>query len=102
MLSRRSTMLAVMATLTLPAPVWAQPSTTPPKPSDKGISMEDARRIATENGVARIEEIKLDDGQWKVEGRDSLGSEIEIKLRASDGTIIKLERERPASAKAGN
>ena len=81
MLSRRSTMLAVMATLTLPAPVWAQPSTTPPKPSDKGISMEDARRIATENGVARIEE---------------------IKLRASDGTIIKLERERPASAKAGN
>ena len=55
-----------------------------------------------EHGVARIEEIKLDDGQWKVEGRDSLGSEIEIKLRASDGTIIKLERERPASAKAGN
>lgn len=98
MLSRRSTMLAVLATLALPTLAAAQST----KPSDRAISMEDARRIATENGVARIEEIKFDDGQWKVEGRDSLGSEIEIKLRASDGAIMKLERERPASAKAGN
>lgn len=102
MLSRRSTMLAAMAALALPLPALAQSSEKPSKPSDRGISMEDARRIATENGVARIEQIRFDDGQWKVEGRDSLGSEIEVKLRASDGTIMKLERERPASAKAGN
>ena len=102
MLSRRSTILAVMAALALPVPVMAQSSGTPSKPADAKISLEDARRIATENGVARIEQIKFDDGQWKVEGRDSLGSEIELKQRASDGTEMKLERERPASAKAGN
>ena len=102
MLSRRSMALAAMATLALSARAMAQPSGTPPKPSDGTISMEDARRIATENGVARIEEIKFDDGHWTVEGRDSLGSEIEIRLRASDGAVLKLERERPASAKAGN
>lgn len=101
MLSRRSTMLAAMATLALPALARAQ-TPAAPKPSDRVISMEEARRIATDNGVARIEEIEFDNDHWKVEGRDSLGSEIEIKLRASDGTVLKLERERPASAKAGN
>ena len=102
MLSRRSTMLAILTALALPASAMAQPSETPAKPSGTGISMEDARRIATENGVARIEKIEFDNGQWKVEGRDSLDSQIELKLRASDGTVMKLERERPASAKAGN
>jgi hypothetical protein len=100
MLSRRATILVVMAALAPQARAMAQTSQAP-KPPGQGITMEDARRIATENGVARIEEIAFDDGQWKVEGRDSLGSEIEIKLRASDGAIMKLERERPASAKAG-
>lgn len=101
MLSRRTAMLAATAALALPALAAAQ-SSDAPRPSDRGISMEDARRIATENGVARIEDIMLDDGQWKVEGRDSLGSGVELRLRASDGAVIKLERERPASAKAGN
>ena len=75
-----------------PAPI------TPAKPA---VSMDQARRIAADHGVVRIEEIKLDDDKWKVEGRDSTGAEIEIDLRASDGVVIKMERERPASAKAG-
>jgi hypothetical protein len=50
--------------------------------------------------VVRIEEIKLDDGKWEIEGRDSAGAEIELDLRASDGTVIKMERDRPASAGA--
>jgi hypothetical protein len=64
------------------------------------ISMEQARRIATENGVVRIEEIELDDGSWEIEGRDAAGAEIELDLRASDGMIIKIERDRPAAASA--
>ena len=60
--------------------------------------VDEARRIASENGVVRIEEIKLDDGKWEIEGRDSTGAEIEVDLRASDGVVIKMERDRPASA----
>ncbi|WP_449256379.1 PepSY domain-containing protein [Bosea sp. (in: a-proteobacteria)] len=101
MFSRRSAMLAAMAGLAAVRPVLAQPS-APAEPPERAISMEEARRIATENGVARIETIAREGGQWKVEGRDSLGSGIEIELRASDGTVMKLERERPASARAGN
>lgn len=62
--------------------------------------MDDARRIANEHGLVRIEEIKLDDGKWEIEGRDSTGAGIEIDLRATDGTVIKMERDRPAAAKA--
>jgi len=80
-------------------PVMAQ--SAQPGPAQPAVSMDQARRIAAEQGVVRVEEIKLDDNEWKVEGRDSTGAEIEVKLRATDGVVIKLERERPASAKAG-
>lgn len=82
------------------APTMAQPS--PPAPAAQpAVSMDQARRIAAEHGVVRVEEIKLDDDEWKVEGRDSTGAEIEVKLRATDGVVTRMERERPASAKAG-
>jgi uncharacterized membrane protein YkoI len=80
---------ATFATAQAPAPI---------QPGPPAITMEQARRIASENGVVRIEEIKLDGGKWSVEGRDSAGAEIEIDLRASDGMVIKMERDRPASA----
>lgn len=102
MLSRRS-LLALAAS----GPFWLQghaghaqtPETI--NPAQPPVSMDQARRIAAENGVVRVEEIKLDKDAWKVEGRDSTGAVIEISLRASDGVIIKMERERPASAEAG-
>lgn len=99
MLSRRSTMLAALAACAIPALVSAQPPETP-KPSDRMISKDDARRIANEHGMARIEDMTFDDGHWKVEGRDATGAVIQINLRGSDGTVLRLERERPASAKA--
>ena len=34
------------------------------------------------------------------EGRDAAGAEIEIDLRATDGVVIKMERDRPAAARA--
>lgn len=92
--------LAVACPFWIPAyPLLAQPADTNPAPP--AVSMDQARRIAAEQGVVRVEEIKLDKDEWKIEGRDSTGAEIEVKLRASDGMVIKLERERPASAKAG-
>lgn len=84
------------------APTMAQPSPPAPAPAAQpAVSMDQARRIAAEHGVVRVEEIKLDDDEWKVEGRDSTGAEIEVKLRATDGVVTRMERERPASAKAG-
>lgn len=98
--------LALAALLAMPASfaqaqiqAQVQPQAPAPiQPGEPAISMEEARRIAGENGVVRIEEIKLDNGQWRIEGRDSTGAEIEINLRASDGTVIKTERDRPAAA----
>lgn len=92
--------------LAIACPFWfpahsglAQPSGA--APAQPTVSMDQARRIAAEHGVVRVEEIELDKDEWKVEGRDSTGAEIEITLRASDGVVVKMERERPASAKAG-
>ena len=99
MFSRRSTMLAALAACALPVLAAAQSPETP-KPSDRMISRDDARRIANENGMARIEDMSFDDGHWKIEGRDSIGGVIEINLRGSDGAVLRVERERPASAKA--
>ncbi|AMJ60607.1 hypothetical protein AXW83_10160 [Bosea sp. PAMC 26642] len=62
------------------------------------ISMDQARRIAADNGMMRVDDIKLDNGVWDVDGRDGTGAEMELKVRATDGTVIKVERERPASA----
>ena len=64
------------------------------------ITMDEARRIATGHGVVRIEEIELDDGKWQIEGRDAVGASIEIDLRASDGGVLKIERDRPVTAGA--
>lgn len=92
--------LLLSALLACPAVlIQAQTQTPAPiQPSDPTISMEDAQRIAKEHGVVRIEGIELDDGRWQIEGRDSTGAEIKIDLRASDGMVLKMQRDRPASA----
>ncbi|HEY5794991.1 MAG TPA: PepSY domain-containing protein [Bosea sp. (in: a-proteobacteria)] len=92
--------LLLSAMLAAPAGLaQAQTQTPAPiKPGEPGISMDDARRIAKEHGLVRVEEIKLDDGKWEIEGRDSTGAGIEIDLRTTDGSVIKMERDRPASA----
>ena len=93
-----SALLAMAAMAAMAASFAQAQAPAPIQPGEPAISMDDARRIAGENGVVRIEEIKLDNGQWRIEGRDSTGAEIEINLRASDGTVIKTERDRPAAA----
>ncbi|HZJ13292.1 MAG TPA: PepSY domain-containing protein [Methyloceanibacter sp.] len=57
------------------------------------LSIEDVRALAFEKGIVTIEEVELDDGIWEVEGRDSSGHEIEMKVEAASGNIIKLERD---------
>ena len=68
--------------LALAAPTWAQP-----------VTIEDVRGIAFAKGIVRIEQVELDDGVWEVEGIDPSGQEIEMKIEARSGQIIKLERD---------
>lgn len=92
--------LLLSAVLAMPAAGVHAQAPAPIRPGESAISMDDARRIANEHGVVRIEEIKLDGGKWEIEGRDSTGAGIEIDLRATDGAVIKMQRDRPASAHA--
>jgi uncharacterized membrane protein YkoI len=57
------------------------------------LNIEDVRALAFEKGIVKIEEVKLDDGIWEVEGYGSDGHEIETKVEAASGNIIKLERD---------
>lgn len=68
--------------LALAVPAAAQP-----------VTIEDVRLIAFDKGIVKIEEVELDDGIWEVEGKDASSHEIEMKVEAESGQIIKLERD---------
>ena len=57
------------------------------------LSIDDVRAMAFEKGIVKIAEVELDDGIWEVEGYDASGHEIEMKVEAAGGNIIKLERD---------
>jgi uncharacterized membrane protein YkoI len=59
------------------------------------VDIEDVRAMAFDRGIVKLEEIKLHrkKGVWKVEGEDAYGQEIEMKVDARTGQIIKMERD---------
>jgi uncharacterized membrane protein YkoI len=57
------------------------------------VSIEDVRAMAFDKGIVKIDEVELDDGIWEVEGYDAGGHEIEMKVEAATGNIIKLKRD---------
>jgi hypothetical protein len=59
----------------------------------QALTIEDVRAMAFDKGIVRIDEVELDDGVWEVEGTDASGHEIEMKIEAGSGQIIKLERD---------
>ena len=68
--------------LALAVPAAAQP-----------VTIEDVRLMAFDKGIVKIEEVELDDGIWEVEGKDASGHEIEMKVEAESGQIIKVKRD---------
>lgn len=53
-----------------------------------------AIEIAKANGVVTVREVDLEDNaEWKVEGRDAQGREIEVELSARDGKVRKVEHD---------
>ena len=57
------------------------------------LTIEDVRYMAFDKGIVKIEEIELHKGIWKVEGEDAGGHEIEMKVDAWSGRIVKLKRD---------
>jgi hypothetical protein len=56
------------------------------------MSVDEVRDIAVMNGVIAIRKIELDDGKWKVEGRDQSGMRVEMRVDPRTGEIAQLER----------
>ena len=78
----RATVTFLAMTLALAVPAAAQP-----------VTIEDVRLMAFDKGIVNIEEVELDDGIWEVEGEDASGHEIEMKVDARSGQIVKLKRD---------
>jgi hypothetical protein len=53
-----------------------------PAAAQNRIEIEDAIRIARENGIVAFREVERDDGRWEVEGRDAEGRKLELDIDA--------------------
>lgn len=56
------------------------------------VSVDEAREIAAFNGVIAIRRIELDEGVWKIEGRDRSDRRVEMKIDPHTGEIAELDR----------
>jgi hypothetical protein len=56
------------------------------------VSSGDAQAIAAQNGVVAINRLRLDDGVWKVEGRDVTGRYVYMRIDPRTGDVLRLER----------
>ena len=94
---------AVLAFVCNSAPAWADDDDLSParmqkldeRASERGFAIDHAKAIAIAkaNGVVTLREIDLEDNEeWKVEGRDAQGREIEVELSARDGKVREIER----------
>jgi uncharacterized membrane protein YkoI len=59
------------------------------------VDIETVRAMAFDRGIVRLDEIELHRkrGVWEVEGEDAYGNDIEMKVDAFTGRIIKMERD---------
>ena len=56
------------------------------------VNIDEVRDMAFARGIVQIKEVALDDGVWEVEGFDSGGAKIKMKVDARSGIIVKLKR----------
>lgn len=59
------------------------------------VDIETVRAMAFDRGIVKLEEIELHKhkGVWEVEGKDAYGHDVEMKVDAWTGQIIKMERD---------
>jgi hypothetical protein len=56
------------------------------------VSAAEAQDIAAANGVIALRKLELDEGKWKIEGRDTAGARVEMKIDRLSGAILELQR----------
>lgn len=59
------------------------------------VDIETVRAMAFDRGIVKLEEVELHRGRgvWEVEGEDAYGHDIEMKVDAYTGRILKMERD---------
>jgi Peptidase propeptide and YPEB domain len=77
---------ALLALLSVPSTVPAQIEYAP------YVSAADAQVIAGQAGLAVIYRLRLDEGVWKIEGRDGNGQYVYMRIDPRTGQVIRLER----------
>lgn len=87
--------LAFAAFVLFASPVLAQQDHSghgrPEQGAHAMISQERAQTIAAQQGVARVREIELRRGLWKIEGTTEQGRPIEVEIDAHSGVVTKRE-----------
>lgn len=56
------------------------------------VSSADAQAIAAQNGVAIIYWLRLDEGVWKLEGRDVTGRFVRMRIDPRSGDVVDMYR----------
>ena len=83
-------MRSAFATVALVAALFA--ASPAPAQIPYFISSADAQAIATQNGVAIIYWLRLDEGVWKLEGRDVTGRFVRMRIDPRSGDVVTLDR----------
>jgi hypothetical protein len=52
----------------------------------------DVQEIAAANGIVAINRMRLDEGVWKIEGRDDTGHYVFMRVDPITGEVVKYER----------
>lgn len=77
---------ALLAFLSVPSTAPAQ-EVYPPY-----LSAADAQAIAVQSGVAIFYRVRLDEGVWKIEGRDLNGQYVYVRIDPRTGQIVRMDR----------
>ena len=90
-MSSRLAVLAIAGAL-MALPVVAQAQAL--IPGEPILSVDEAREVALEQGVARFDSMELDmnSGRWEVEGVDMADRDVDLEIDARTGTVTNIER----------
>ena len=55
-------------------------------------SVADVQAIAVQYGVAVFYRVRLDEGVWKVEGRDLNGQYVFMRIDPATGQVVRMDR----------
>jgi hypothetical protein len=56
------------------------------------LSAGEAQAIAVQAGVAMFYRVRLDEGVWKIEGRDLNGQYVYMRIDPRTGQIVRMDR----------